>query len=244
MALSSSGRSSGTIVDAVALLDETQRVLDQGERGQPQEVHLEQREFVQAAHVELRHNFVAVRLVQRDQVFERLRRDDDAGGVHRAVARQAFQAERDLQHIVDARVFLRRLVEAGLLLDGLLQRDVERRRHHLGEALHIGERHFEHAAHVLDGGARAQRVEGDDLRHLLAAVLLGDVLDHLAAAVHAEIDVDIGHADALGIEEALEEQAVLQRVDIGDRHGVADQAAGGRSAARTHRDAHALWRSG
>ena len=96
--------------------------------------------------------------------------------------------------------------------------------------------HFEHAAHVFDGGARAQRVEGDDLRHLLAAVFLGDVLDHFAAAVHAEIDVDIGHADALGIEEALEQQAVLQRVDIGDRHGVADQAAGGRTAARADGD--------
>ena len=82
-------------------------------------------------------------------------------------------------------------------------------------------------------GARAQRAEGDDLRDLLAAVLFGDVLDHFAAPVRAEIDIDIGHADALGIEEALEQQAVLQRIDIGDLHGVADQAAGGRTAART-----------
>ena len=124
------------------------------------------------------------------------------------------------------------------------KRDVEDVGHQLGDALHVGERHFQHAAHVLDGRARAQRVEGDDLRHLLAAVLLGDVLDHLAAAVHAEIDVDIGHADALRVEEALEQQAVLQRVDIGDRHRVAHQAAGRRSAPRAHRNALSLWRSG
>src|SRR6202035_5877173 len=75
--------------------------------------------------------------------------------------------------------------------------------------------------------------EGDDLGDLLAAVLLGDILNHLAAAVGAEVDIDIGHADALGIQEALKQQAVLERIDIGDLHGIADQAAGGRATAGT-----------
>jgi hypothetical protein len=125
----------------------------------------------------------------------------------------------------------------GLLFDGLFERDIENAGHHFGDALDIGERDFEDAAHVFDGGARAEGIERDDLRHLLAAVLLRDVLDHFAAAVHAEVHVDVGEADALGIEEALEEQTVLQRVDVGDLHRVADQAAGGRSAARAYRDA-------
>ena len=137
------------------------------------------------------------------------------------------------EHFVDARILLRSLVEAGLLLESrpssVMFSDV---RDQLGDAVDVGERHVQHAADVLDRRARAQRAEGDDLRDLLAAVLLGDVLDHLAAAVHAEVDVDIGHADALGIQEALEQQAVLQRIDVGDLHRVADQAAGRRSAAR------------
>ena len=112
--------------------------------------------------------------------------------------------------------FLRASAKPGLLLERVLQLDVQDVRHQLGDAVHVREGHVEHAADVLDRRARAQRAEGDDLRHLLAAVLLGDVLDHLAAAVRAEVDVDIGHADALRIEEALEQQAVLQRVDIGD----------------------------
>ena len=93
------------------------------------------------------------------------------------------------------------------------------------------------AADVLDGRARAQRAEGNDLRDLLPPVLFGDVLDHFAAPARAEIDVDIGHADALGIQEALKQQPVSQRIDIGDLHRVADQAAGGRAAARPHRNA-------
>ncbi len=69
---------------------------------------------------------------------------------------------------------------------------------------------IQHAADVFDRGARGQRAERDDLRHLLPPVFLGDVLNHFAAPAGAEIDIDIGHADAFGIQEALEEQAVLQ----------------------------------
>ena len=39
-----------------------------------------------------------------------------------------------------------------------------------------------------------------------------DVLDHFAAPAHAEIDIDIGHGHALGIQEALKDQVVLQRI--------------------------------
>ena len=91
----------------------------------------------------------------------------------------------------------------------------------LGDAVDFADLHVEHAAHVFDRGARAERAERDDLGDLLAPVLFGDVLDHLAAPARAEVDVDIGHADALGIEEALEQQTVLERIDVGDLHGVA-----------------------
>ena len=99
-------------LDAVAFLDQPQRVLDERERGQAQEVHLQELELFQPAHVVLGHDFVAVGLVQRHQFLERLRRNHHAGGVHRAVARQAFQAQRHFQNFVDARIFLGRFVEA------------------------------------------------------------------------------------------------------------------------------------
>src|ERR1035437_883548 len=227
----------GDEVNAVPLLDKAQRVLDQGESGQAQKVHLEELELIEAVHIELRHDFIAVGLVERDELLERLGRNHHAGGVHGAVARQAFQAQRHFQDVRHARVFPGSLVKAGLLLDGLFERNVQDVGDHLGDALHVLERHLQHTAHILDGGARPQRVEGDDLGHLLAAVFLGDVLDHLAAPVHTEVHIDIGHADAFGVQEALEERSVLQRVDIGDGHGVPYQAAGGRSAPRTDRDA-------
>ena len=54
------------------------------------------------------------------------------------------------------------------------------------------------------------RAVGDDLRDALVAVLLGDVLDDLAAATVVEVDVEVGHRDAVGVEEPLEDQAVLR----------------------------------
>ena len=120
------------------------------------------------------------------------------------------------------------------LLDRLLDPDRLRRAggvgDQLGDAVGLGERQLEHAAHVADGRLRLHRPEGDDLRDRLVAVLLLHVLDDLAPAVVAEVDVDVGHRDPLGVEEALEDQAVAQRVEVGDAEGVGHEAARRRPA--------------
>ena len=90
---------------------------------------------------------------------------------------------------------------------------------------------------VADDSARLHRPERDDLRDVLAAVLARHVLDHFAAPALAEIDVDVRQRDALGVEEALEDEVVLDRIDVGDPQAVGDEAAGRRSAARPDRNA-------
>ena len=95
---------------------------------------------------------------------------------------------------------------------------------------------LEHAAGVADGGARGHRPEGDDLRDAVAPVLLGDVVDHPLAAGDGEVDVHVGQVGAGRVEEALEEQAVAHRVDVGDLQAVGGERAGGRAAARADAD--------
>ena len=73
---------------------------------------------------------------------------------------------------------------------------------------------------------------------------LRHVLDDLSAAVHAEVDVDIGHGDALRVEEALEEELVLERIDVGDLHDVRDEASRRRSRGRGRPGWTARGRSG
>ena len=97
-------------------------------------------------------------------------------------------------------------------------------------------RDLEHAAGVADGGAGGHRPEGDDLRDPVAAVLLGDVVDHPLAALDREVDVHVGHVLAGRVEEALEEEPVADRVDVGDLEAVRGERAGGRAAAGTDAD--------
>jgi hypothetical protein len=94
----------------------------------------------------------------------------------------------------------------------------------------------------VDAGRILQRcfgfdgAERDDLGDAVAPPLVGGVAHHLAATAVVKVDVDIGHRRALGIKEALEQQTVLDRVDVGDAQRIGDQRAGCRTAARSDPD--------
>src|SRR3712207_7084500 len=54
------------------------------------------------------------------------------------------------------------------------------------------------------------------LHDALPILLLGHVAHDALAPAHGEVDVDVRHRHALGVQEALEEQVVAQGVDVGD----------------------------
>ncbi len=126
-----------------------------------------------------------------------------------------------------------------LALDRFRERHGGRRilRHQLRQLVDLPVGHLQHAADVAQHAARLQRAEGDDLPDLLAAVTLLHVVDDLAAPVLAEVDVEVRHRDALRIEEALEQQAEADRIEIGDGQRIGDQRARARAAARPDRNA-------
>ena len=127
-------------------------------------------------------------------------------------------------------------LSAGLSSERFLERHVERRRDRLRDAIGVGVWDVHHPGDVADDRARLHRPERDDLRDVLAPVLVGDVLDHLAAAALAEVDVDVWQRHAFRVQEALEDEVVLDRIDVRDPEAVRDQAARGRPAPRSHRD--------
>ena len=211
-------------VDALGPLDLLQRVVDQRQRAEAQEVHLQQADPLDLLHVPLGREFVALPLVERRVVGDRPRRDDDAGGVHRGVARHPLEAPADVEDLLHLRVLGRHVLEDRVLVERLVQRHVERGRDLLGDAVDVGVRHVQRAADVAHDGLRLHRAEGDDLRDVLAAVLAGDVVDDFAAAALAEVDVDVGHRHALGIQEALEDEVEVDRIDVGDAHATRRRA--------------------
>jgi hypothetical protein len=66
------------------------------------------------------------------------------------------------------------------------------------------------------------------------------VADHLVAPVLAEVDVEVRHRHAFGVQEALEQQREAQRVEVGDGQRPGHQRPGARAAARPDRNAMRL----
>ena len=132
------------------------------------------------------------------------------------VAREALESARQIDELADLRIAGVQAPELLFLLERLVERDADLERHELRDLVDVAVVVAEHAAHVADHRLRRERAVGDDLRDALAAVLVGDVLDDAVAALHAEVDVEVRHRDALGIQEALEQQVVLDRVQVRD----------------------------
>ncbi len=136
------------------------------------------------------------------------------------------------------RVALHLLRQRRRLLERLVEGDVEGKgRHQLGDAIGFPEREAHHPRNIADHRLGPHRAEGDDVGDAVRAVAIRDVADHLVAAVVGEVDVHVGHRHALGVEEALEEEPVAHRVDVGDAEAVGDQRPRGRSAPGADRDA-------
>ncbi len=130
-----------------------------------------------------------------------------------------------------------------LLLQELLalQRLGERHRlgrivgHQLADAVDLAVGHAQHAADVAQHRPRLQLAEGDDGGDPVVAVLVAHVADHAGRACPGEVDIEVRHRHALGIEEALEQQPPAQRIEIGDLERPGDQRARARAAARPDR---------
>ena len=68
------------------------------------------------------------------------------------------------------------------------------------------------------------------MRHMLAPVLVDDVIYDFLAAVVLEVKVYVRHLLALQVEEALEDELVRHRVDVRHVQAVQREAGGGAAA--------------
>ena len=212
-------------VDA-ALLHQRDRGLQDGQRLEAEEVELHQARLLDPLHVELGDRHQRFRIaIERDHLVEPALADHDAGGVGRGVTVQPFQLARDVESAAHHRIAVARRLQPGLVVDRLAELDrVERvLRHQLAQLVDLAIRHLQHAADVAQHAARLQGAEGDDLRDPLVAIALLHVADDRVAPVLAEVDVEVRHRHALGIEEALEQQIEPQRIEIGDGQCIGHQ---------------------
>ena len=225
---------------AARLLDARQALLEHGQRLEPQEVHLEQPDRLHEMTVVLRaEQRVLVRGFDGDGLGERIAADDDAAGVHADLAHGAVEflhdAEDAARHLGAVLEFV---AQVGAGLERVVERGLGAVGDEAGEAVRLGDVDVEGARDVLDADLGRHRAEGDDVRDVVGAVLVHDPGEDAIAPGVVEVHVDVRHRDAVGIQEALEEQVVGDGVDVGDPQAVGDDAPGGGTSAGADDDAH------
>ncbi len=221
----------------IAAVDQLFGILYDGEGPKAQEIHLEKPELLERRHCVLRRDGTVLGAGERHIFDDRQAGNDHAGRVHRRISRQPLKALRHVDEVVYLLVLIVLLFEVRVHREGLVERDVELLRDHLRDRVRLVVGEIQHAGDVADDAPRGHRAEGDDLDDAVAAVFADDVVDHLLPTLEPEVHVDIGHRDALRVQEAFEDQAVFHRVEIGDPERVGDDRAGGRAAAGSDRDA-------
>ena len=207
--------------------------VEDGEVGKAEEVHLQQTDLFDDPERPLGNaaqaSFLVVfrRPLQRHVLDQGVGGDDDGRGVGGGVARRAFQRLGQLDQFFDLRLLGHEVLHVGHVAR---RGQVRAERDRLGHPVHLAIAHPQDTAHIADGSPRRHRAEGDDLRDVIGTVLLGHVLDDLAAPVVGEVHVNVGHAQALVMQEPLEHDVVFERVNVGDAQAVDNDAAGHRSA--------------
>ena len=73
----------------------------------------------------------------------------------------------------------------------------------LGNPVNLWIGHFQHPPNITQRGPCLQRSKGDDLRHPVMTIFFLHIPDHLLAPVLTEINIEIRHGNALGIQEPL-----------------------------------------
>ena len=100
------------------------------------------------------------------------------------------------------------------------------RRHGLGDAVTEGVGIAQYPCRVAHRGPGLDRREGHDLGHVVPAVALGGVADHLRPVAGVEVHVDVGHLLAPRVQEPLEEQVIANGIEVDDAQAVGHAAAG------------------
>ena len=208
-------------------------MVQDGQGGEPEEVHLEQPQLGHWDHRVLAHHdgtvLVALgRPLQGHGIRQGFVGDEYPGRVGADVVNDALQALSVVHQDPYLLLFLVGVSEILVGSDGFVY-GAGLERHHPGDPVHVPVAHAHAPADVPEGGLGAQGSEADDLGDLVAPVAFDHVVQHLVAAVVLEVHVDVRHLLALQVQESLEDQAVLQRVDIGDAQAVEGYA--GRRAA-------------
>ena len=208
----------------VARICDLHRPIDNRQCLESEEIEFDQTGRFDIILVELRYRIRAAFLaVQWRKVCQFVRSNYYSARVFAGVAYESLERFRQIDNPPDVFVFLVHLRELVFLIQRLVERYADLERNLLCDAIDKSIRLSEHPACITNDRFGSHRAIGNDLRNPVPAIHVRNVVDDAVATLHTEIDVKVGHRHALGIQEALEQQIVLQRIDVGDAQHIGNQ---------------------
>ena len=228
--------------------------IDDAQGFESEEIHLEQPCIFHHIVVELSgHHHGLFGPHDGNQVVHLFGSDDHATGVDTGIPERSLDLHGRAQHATPALVYfgdafqLIGVVELLPVVDQFSQfpvctveqlTELQPVRHEFGQAVDLFDGDVQYPRSIADGTLCGHGAVGDDVRHLVTAVGIDDVLNDLVPSDVIKINIDIGQADAVGIEEPLKQKTVFEWIDIGDARAVGYNGARGRSASRSNAHSH------
>ena len=74
--------------------------------------------------------------------------------------------------------------------------------------------------------------------YFIFSILIGHIINYFLTTIVIKVDIHIGHRNTVGIQEPLEQQIVLHRIDVGDSDTVRYHRASRRTTAGTDQHIH------
>ena len=152
------------------------------------------------------------------------------------IAVKPFHLQRDNQKPRDLFVAIAHFLQTRFAFNRLRKCDGLRRvvRNEGGDLIHLPIRHAQHAPHIAHRGLGLQLAEGDDLRDAIFAIFAPDIGNHFVAPVLAEINIEIRHGNAFGVEEAFKQQAEADGIKVRDQQRPGSDRTRARTAPLPH----------
>ena len=211
--------------------------VDDGQCSQAQKVKLDQAGVFHIILIKLGNRMLALIVtVNRRKIGDGGWRNDDPTGMFTGVTGNSFKLA---CHINDGAHFFVGVVQfrqPRLFFKGFFQGHPRITGDQFRNTVNKAVRMAHHPAHIPHHSLGGHGAEGDDLRHRIAAIKLGNVINDLIPFVHAKVDVKVGHRHPFRVQKALEQQIKFQRVKIGDFQRVGYQRTGPGAPPRANRD--------
>ena len=185
-----------------------------GDAALAEDVHLDEAYLLGRIHVVLRRREALGGQVECSKVGDRLFGDEHTAGMDGALAREVVETFGKRQDLLTDEILLGK---------------------RLGIAFHLVDLAFGQAEHLAQLTAQRVVLEGDrrtQQRHMLLPIFLEDVGDDGVPIFPREVEVEVGRAAPLGVEESLKVQVQFYRVHVGDLQAVGHHTVG--TAATPH----------